>query len=160
MGCDEYYQCPAWGFSKFSPRKSDSAYGSVSPPDCCSLEFGAIRSINLTHLQCEGYSSAYSLAPLRARGPGAWSYGIRVSYSLPADHHGECRACEATGGMCGYDLQTSSELCICPGGLNTTSTCDSGNTVSSLVLILLSGCLYFRLEKKSTSVSKDISIIL
>lgn len=153
MGCDEYYQCPAWGFSKFSPRKSDSAYGSISPPDCCSLEFGAIRAINLTRLQCEGYSSAYSLAPLRARGPGEWSYGIRVSYSLPADHGRDCQACEATGGVCGYDLQTTSELCICPGGLNTTSTCDSGTTASwmdthsSLIMLPLN------LERKQIFVS-------
>ncbi|ONK70679.1 uncharacterized protein A4U43_C04F400 [Asparagus officinalis] len=90
MGCDEYYQCPAWEFSNMSPRKADSAYGSVSPPECCSLEFGAIRSINLTHLQCQGYSSAYNLAPLRARGPGEWSYGIRVSYSLPEEEEEEC----------------------------------------------------------------------
>lgn len=124
MGCDEYYQCPAWGYSRFTSRKADSAYGTVTPPDCCSMAFGAIHSINLTHLKCQGYSSAYSIAPLKMPGPGAWSYGIRVKYSLPVDHDDECKACEATGGVCGYDLETTTHVCICPG-FNTTSTCDS-----------------------------------
>ncbi|KAJ6791780.1 uncharacterized protein M6B38_241270 [Iris pallida] len=133
MGCDEYYRCPAWQYSKFSARKGDSPYGSVNPPECCSMEFGAIRAINLTHLGCQGYSSAYSLAPLRARGPGAWSYGIRVSYSVPADHDGDCRGCQATGGVCGYDPATEADICICGSGQNSTSNCDTVSSSSSIV---------------------------
>ncbi|CAK9137585.1 unnamed protein product [Ilex paraguariensis] len=63
MGCEEYYECPAWNTIGF--RRVGSAYGS-GLPECCAVPF-------------EGYSSAYSLAPLRASGPGQWEYGIRVN---------------------------------------------------------------------------------
>ncbi|XP_042453056.1 uncharacterized protein LOC122037591 [Zingiber officinale] len=124
MGCEEYYRCPAWD-GEGQPRAGEAAYGSpVGPPQCCALEFGAIRAINVSKLRCEGYSSAYSLAPVRAAGPGAWAYGIRVAYSLPADQEGFCGACQATGGVCGYDQETNADLCLC-GRFNSTSNCDS-----------------------------------
>ncbi|XP_074567043.1 uncharacterized protein LOC141823669 [Curcuma longa] len=124
MGCEEYYRCPAWD-GEWNPRAGEAAYGSpIGPPPCCALEFGAIRAINVSKLRCEGYSSAYSLAPVRAAGPGAWAYGIRVAYSLPADQEGFCGACQATGGVCGYDQETNADLCLC-GRFNSTSNCDS-----------------------------------
>ncbi|WOL12681.1 hypothetical protein Cni_G21448 [Canna indica] len=134
MGCEEYYRCPAWdeGPGGGSRKGSASAYGAVSPPECCALEFEAIRAINVSHLRCEGYSSAYSLAPLRAAGPGAWAYGIRVAYSLPVDHQGFCGACQATGGVCGYDEGTEADLCLC-GQYNSTSNCDSGAASAAFV---------------------------
>ncbi|PIA29207.1 hypothetical protein AQUCO_06100011v1 [Aquilegia coerulea] len=119
MGCEEYYGCPAWGVG---PTRSSKAYG-LDPPECCSVAYDAIRAINLTKLECEGYSSAYSLAPLRVAGPGEWSYGIRVSYSVPSDYS-FCRACEATGGTCGYDAVAVHDLCLCDGW-NSTANCDT-----------------------------------
>ncbi|URE08860.1 hypothetical protein MUK42_03713 [Musa troglodytarum] len=168
MGCEDYYRCPAWdeGPSSRRPRgsASASAYGVVSPPECCALEFGAIRAINVTHLRCEGYSSAYSLAPLRAAGPGAWAYGIRVAYSLPADHQGFCGACRATGGVCGYDQGTDADICLCHH-YNSTSNCDSADASAtaesssepsiapkpSLATLVGAGFLLFRIILSSTS---------
>nr|DAD30892.1 TPA_asm: hypothetical protein HUJ06_009743 [Nelumbo nucifera] len=119
MGCEEYYGCPAWDPG---PKHVGLIY-SMSPPECCSVSFQAIRAINLTKLQCQGYSSAYSLAPLRLAGPSDWSYGIRVMYSVPGDS-AFCRACEATGGTCGHDSVAGGDLCLC-GDWNSTTNCDS-----------------------------------
>lgn len=126
MGCDEYYRCNGWD----TWPRNDATYG-TGPPECCSVAFGSIRAINLTRLQCAGYSSAYNVAPLRIRGPSQWSYGIRVAYTVPGDYT-FCRACEATGGTCGYDSAASGDLCLC-GDWNSTSNCDSG--ISSALFI-------------------------
>ncbi|KAH7682860.1 Wall-associated receptor kinase galacturonan-binding domain-containing protein [Dioscorea alata] len=139
MGCDEYYACPAWDFK---PRGRESVYGLESPPPCCSVPFGVVRAINLSHLGCEGYSSAYSLAPLRPEGPGIWSYGIRVSYSVPADHSDFCRACQATGGLCGFDAATQGNMCLCEGW-NSTSNCDSGKSLGMSMEQALSPAILF-----------------
>ncbi|KAF8399671.1 hypothetical protein HHK36_015542 [Tetracentron sinense] len=125
MGCEEYYGCPAWDPG---PKRVGSAHG-ASPPECCSVSFEAIRAINLTRLECEGYSSAYSLAPLKVAGPSGWSYGIRVAYTVP-QNNAFCRSCEATGGTCGYDSVAAGDLCLC-GGWNSTSNCDSGDKIVS-----------------------------
>ncbi|KAG0476603.1 hypothetical protein HPP92_013444 [Vanilla planifolia] len=177
MGCEDYYRCPGWDATLAAPagskstartwaRSADSAYGMPSnTPECCSLPGGAIREINLTLLRCAAYSSAYTLAPLRPRGPGAWSYGILASYSLPLDHEVACRACQASGGACGYDSSLpeadgavygnrNSHLCLCGDGLlgidawNSTSTCDfpgSSDSFShaSILNIIIGGLLFY-----------------
>ncbi|KAL6007055.1 hypothetical protein ACLOJK_032551 [Asimina triloba] len=119
MGCDDYYSCLGWDVRP----KRDASYG-TGPPECCSVSFDAIRAINLTKLECESYSSAYSLAPLKLAEPSDWTYGIRVNYNVPGDY-AFCRACEATGGMCGHDDVGGGDLCLC-AGWNSTSNCDSG----------------------------------
>lgn len=101
-----------------------SAYGNSNPPECCAVEPAAVRSINISHLQCEGYSSAYNVAPLHPPGPGAWTYGLRLSFSLPENNEGFCGSCRSTGGVCGYDQVTHDDVCIC-GDYNSTSNCDS-----------------------------------
>ncbi|KAB1216620.1 hypothetical protein CJ030_MR4G007819 [Morella rubra] len=120
MGCEEYFGCPAWDLLG---HRVDSKYGS-GPPECCAVSFEAIKAINLTKLECEAYSSAYSLAPLKVDGPGGWSYGIRVKYSVQGNDD-FCSGCEATGGTCGYGTDGIRQLCMC-GGFNSTSNCDSG----------------------------------
>ncbi|OWM90507.1 hypothetical protein CDL15_Pgr014810 [Punica granatum] len=123
MGCEEYYSCPAWsllGTQRVGSR--GRVYGS-GPPECCALPYEAIKAINLSKLECEGYSSAYSLAPLRVAGPTDWSYGIRVKYSVQGNDE-FCRACEATGGTCGYGSDGIRQMCMC-GSSNSTSNCDS-----------------------------------
>ncbi|XAR72615.1 hypothetical protein NMG60_11019321 [Bertholletia excelsa] len=125
MGCEEYYGCPAWDV--IGPKRVGSVYG-AAPPECCAVPFESIKAINLSRLGCQGYSSAYSLAPLRTARPDGWSYGIRVSYSLQGNE-AFCRACEATGGSCGFDLDAVNEVCIC-GSWNSTSNCDSGHSSS------------------------------
>ncbi|KAK4773333.1 hypothetical protein SAY87_028352 [Trapa incisa] len=112
MGCEEYYRCPAWSLLGAQRIGSQgSVYGS-GPPECCALPFEAVKSINLSRLECEGYSSAYSIAPLRMEGPGDWTYGIRVKYSIQSNSDEFCRACEATGGTCGYGGDGIRQLCI------------------------------------------------
>ncbi|KAL4290493.1 hypothetical protein GQ457_14G022600 [Hibiscus cannabinus] len=114
MGCEEYYDCPAWTM-------------------CCAVAFEAIKSINLSKLQCEGYSSAYSVAPLRTDGAGGWSYGIRVKYSVQGNDE-FCKACEATGGACGFGIDGVKQLCMC-GSFNSTTDCDSESSTSSKITL-------------------------
>lgn len=121
MGCEDYYGCPAW--RGIGIKRVGLVYG-TGPPECCAMPFEAIKAVNLTKLDCQGYSSAYSLAPLRVDGPRQWSYGIRVKYSVQVTSDSSCKACESTGGSCGYDLDGFSELCMC-GSWNSTSNCDS-----------------------------------
>ncbi|XP_057951486.1 uncharacterized protein LOC131146139 isoform X2 [Malania oleifera] len=128
MGCEEYYGCPAWDV--VGHKRVGVAFGS-GPPGCCALPFDAIKAINLTRLQCEGYSSAYSLAPLQLSGASGWSYGIRVKYSVQRND-AFCRACEATGGLCGYGGEGNEMMCLC-GSWNSTSNCDSGISISFMI---------------------------
>lgn len=121
MGCEEYYGCPAWNL--VGRKGVGSMFGS-GPPECCAVAFESIKAINLTKLQCEGYSSAYSLAPLQNGRPSDWAYGIRVKYSVQGNDK-FCRSCEATGGTCGYGSDGVRQLCMC-GSLNSTSNCDTG----------------------------------
>uniref|UniRef100_A0A0D9WGF9 Wall-associated receptor kinase galacturonan-binding domain-containing protein n=1 Tax=Leersia perrieri TaxID=77586 RepID=A0A0D9WGF9_9ORYZ len=126
MGCGDYYDCPAWE-DYGGRRPSGAAYGASVPPECCAVSWDAIRAVNVSRLECEGYSSAYSLAPVRAAsGPRGWAYGIRVSWALPEANRGFCGACRATGGVCGHDVDGDShgDLCLC-GDWNSTSNCDS-----------------------------------
>ncbi|KAJ6339771.1 hypothetical protein OIU77_007671 [Salix suchowensis] len=99
MGCEEYYGCQAWSLA--GRGQMGSMFGS-GPPECCAVAFEAIKAINLSKLGCEGYSSAYSLAP----------------------------ACEATGGTCGYGSDGIRQLCMC-GNMNSTSNCDSATSATS-----------------------------
>ncbi|KAL2492643.1 hypothetical protein Adt_28271 [Abeliophyllum distichum] len=119
MSCEEYYGCPGWDMIR--PNQDGPVYGS-GPPECCALPFEDIKAVNLSKLGCQGYSSAYSLAPLRRAGPDEWSYGIEVKYSMQGNV-GFCRACEATGGSCGHDIDDKNDLCLCEGW-NSTATCD------------------------------------
>ncbi|KAJ8771768.1 hypothetical protein K2173_026945 [Erythroxylum novogranatense] len=128
MGCEEYYDCPAWSLLG-GHRRVGSSWLRSGPPECCAVSFEAIKSINLTKLECEGYSSAYGLAPLRVDGASGWSYGIRVKYSVQGNDE-FCRACEATGGNCGYGSDGVRQLCMC-GDFNSTSNCDKVSSGSS-----------------------------
>ncbi|CAI9112385.1 OLC1v1012832C1 [Oldenlandia corymbosa var. corymbosa] len=127
MGCDEYYGCPAWSFVGSSTGRG-SGYGS-GRPECCSVAFETLKAVNLSKLGCQGYSSAYSLAPLRVSGPDEWSYGIRVKYSLQGNES-FCKSCEATGGSCGFNTDSDSDLCMC-GNWNSTTNCDSVPSTSN-----------------------------
>ncbi|CAH9078868.1 unnamed protein product [Cuscuta europaea] len=127
MGCEDYYECPAWNnVIGLPPAKKRMWPAYAGPPECCAVSFGTMKAINLTELDCQGYSSAYSLAPLRLQGADAWSYGIRVRFSI----HGDevfCKSCQATGGICGYAAAAAGKYtnaCMC-GSWNSTSHCDS-----------------------------------
>ncbi|CAN6446245.1 unnamed protein product [Victoria cruziana] len=128
MGCEGFYECPAWygqrqyGRSHLGPNGGGGTNNPAGPPDCCAVSFGAIRAINLSRLQCDAYSSAYTLAPLLLESASQWMYGIHVTFSIP-ESHSFCQACEATGGACGYDVDAGGDLCLC-NGWNSTISCD------------------------------------
>jgi len=126
MGCGDYLACPAWDdYYAVGGGRRDDAPGAGAPPECCAVPWAAIRAVNVSRLECEGYSSAYSLAPVRAAGGAAgWAYGIRASWTLPESNRGFCGACRATGGACGHDMESHADLCLC-GDWNSTSNCDS-----------------------------------
>ncbi|CAN6718000.1 unnamed protein product [Malus baccata var. baccata] len=126
MSCEEYYGCPAW--NSLGHRRV-GFWSGLGPPECCAVPFDAIKAVNLTKLQCQGYSSAYNLAPLKLDGAHGWSYGIRVKYSVH-ENDAFCRACEATGGTCGYGTDGIKQLCMC-GSFNSTSNCDSVKSAST-----------------------------
>lgn len=44
------------------------------------MVFEAIKAINHSKFDWEGYSSASSLQPLKVDGPSEWSYGIQEKY--------------------------------------------------------------------------------
>ncbi|KAG5230172.1 GUB WAK bind domain-containing protein [Salix suchowensis] len=108
MGCEEYYGCQAWSLA--GRGQMGSMFGS-GPPECCAVAFEAIKAINLSKLGCEGYSSAY------------------MKYSVQGNEE-FCRACEATGGTCGYGSDGIRQLCMC-GNMNSTSNCDSATSATS-----------------------------
>ncbi|KAG2331723.1 hypothetical protein Bca52824_002903 [Brassica carinata] len=124
MSCEEYMSCPAWDMVGYRQPGLSSGSG---PPMCCAIGFESVKAINLSKLECEGYSSAYNLAPLKLRGPSDWAYGIRVKYELQGSDS-FCRACVATSGTCGYESADGGGLrhvCICDHH-NSTTNCDSG----------------------------------
>lgn len=140
MGCGDYYGCPAW--DDYGQRPSGSAYGLAVPPECCAMPWGAIRAVNVSRLQCEGYSSAYSLAPVRtSEGARGWTYGIRVAWQLPEANRGFCGACLATGGVCGHDRDSHADLCLC-GDWNSTSNCDSSTDAATSSAAAITGVLF------------------
>lgn len=49
---------------------------------CCVIGFELVKAINLSKLECEGYSSVYNFVFLKFRGFSDWVYGIRVKYEL------------------------------------------------------------------------------
>lgn len=142
MGCDGYYECPAWDI--IGPKRVGSVYGS-GPPECCSVSFEAVKAVNLSKLGCQGYSSAYSLAPLKVSGAQEWSYGIRVKYSVQGNEV-FCKACEATGGSCGFDVDANADLCMC-GSWNSTTNCDSSKLLppfSKILRFYIYVCMFFQ----------------
>ncbi|GAB2269827.1 hypothetical protein Dimus_004745 [Dionaea muscipula] len=138
MGCEDYYTCPAWG--AVGPDYVGSLFGS-GPLACCAVSFEAIKAINLTRLDCQGYSSAYSLAPLKLEARD-WSFGIRVKYSGKGND-AFCTACEATGGACGFggDTDGVQQLCLC-GSWNSTTTCDSAGLSNGVMERSFSNIIY------------------
>ncbi|KAJ1691502.1 hypothetical protein LUZ63_015657 [Rhynchospora breviuscula] len=123
MSCDDYYRCPAWDGAGIR----SSAYGNSNPPECCAVEPAAVRSINISHLQCEGYKCIQC-----GTAPPSWAWGMDV-WSHAGSHFHFLKtmmvsaghaACRSTGGVCGYDQDTHDHVCIC-GEWNSTSNCDS-----------------------------------
>lgn len=47
---------------------------------CFVMVFEAIKAINHSKFDWEGYNSGSSLQPLKVDGPSEWSYGIQEKY--------------------------------------------------------------------------------
>lgn len=125
FGCEAFYDCPSWAGLGHRTK-------SQKPPPCCAVPFASVGDLNLTHLHCYSYSSSYSSAPVKKQDPGSWSYGVQLSFQLPADSD-FCSPCEASRGVCGYSVGGSSnhtQICLCDGW-NSTTTCDSGKPNSA-----------------------------
>ncbi|XP_057852974.1 uncharacterized protein LOC131063202 [Cryptomeria japonica] len=150
FGCDAFYNCPAWAGMGQKTKHN-------KPPPCCGIHYSSVGALNLTHLDCYSYASAYSSAPLRYKSAGDWSYGLQLSFEVPGNSS-FCASCKASRGVCGYsvddddddddDSDDGKELCLCDGW-NSTTTCDTGSKsasaehhyISKLLALLLAGML-------------------
>ncbi|CAN8305650.1 unnamed protein product [Cochlearia groenlandica] len=95
---------------------------------CCvyvPLDLGPSFEMDLQKLKCSSYSGFYNLGPNQESHPENWNYGIALEYKFNVfdEYPAVCGACERSNGACGYNVQTGSFVCNCPGGINTTSDC-------------------------------------
>jgi len=81
--------------------------------------------MDLNKLKCSSYSGFYNLGPGQESHPENWNYGIALKYKFNVfdEYPGVCGSCERSNGACGFNTQSSSFVCNCPGGINTTSDC-------------------------------------
>lgn len=82
--------------------------------------------LNLHELNRAGYASVVSLGNVPSD-PMQWEYGMVLKYNLGGlDSYNtapSCRACELSGGVCGYAPPHNSFVCVCQNGVNTTTDC-------------------------------------
>ncbi|KAL9855942.1 putative wall-associated receptor kinase, galacturonan-binding domain-containing protein [Arabidopsis thaliana] len=95
---------------------------------CCvyvPLDLGPSFEMDLNKLKCSSYSGFYNLGPGQESHPENWNYGIALKYKFNVfdEYPGVCGSCERSNGACGFNTQSSSFVCNCPGGINTTSDC-------------------------------------
>ncbi|KAL2246616.1 UNVERIFIED_CONTAM: hypothetical protein Sindi_2513900 [Sesamum indicum] len=120
--CPSIYTCPgvvSLGLPLFPPTNS-----------CCVYSPANLNSnveLDIRELKCAGYTSVVSLGDLPTN-PGQWLYGVALKYTLGGlDSYNiapSCRACEMSGGVCGYSPPRNYFVCVCANG-NTTTDCYS-----------------------------------
>ncbi|XP_071688397.1 uncharacterized protein [Rutidosis leptorrhynchoides] len=97
-----------------------------TPPACCFTSYNTLKFMSMNILDCTHYTSFYDADKLNDDDkPLDWSYGIKLSYSLPDTG---CDRCRKSGGTCGFDVDTEGMLCICSSTLNSTRQCGAGTT--------------------------------
>lgn len=101
--------------------------------------------MDLQKLRCSSYSGFYNLGPAQESHPENWNYGIALKYKFNVfdEYPAVCGGCERSNGACGYNTQTSSFVCNCPGGINTTSDCFFLYNSASIVLPWISSKHHF-----------------
>ncbi|KAL8205062.1 hypothetical protein R6Q57_010685 [Mikania cordata] len=114
--CDELY-ASCTSFKIFQMLSNDT------PPACCFTSYSTLKFMSMNILDCTHYTSFYDVDKLKEEDkPLDWSYGIKLSYSLPDIG---CDRCRRSGGTCGFDVETEGMLCICSPTFNSTRQCGS-----------------------------------
>ncbi|XP_043705078.1 wall-associated receptor kinase-like 15 [Telopea speciosissima] len=98
---------------------------------CCVYEapIGLLGSssyavLDLPKLQCSSYSCIYGFGE-DEMDPKKWNYGISLQFndSNYQTDASNCKNCEVSGGLCGFNGLDESFACVCRNGVNTTTTC-------------------------------------
>ncbi|KDP29700.1 hypothetical protein JCGZ_18635 [Jatropha curcas] len=120
--CASIYTCPAvigLGLPLFAPTNTCCVY---SPAN-----FNGKGELDLHLLKCLGYTSIAGFHDYPTD-PTRWEYGVVLNYKSGAydDFYidNKCNTCEISGGICGYGPPGDSFLCLCNGGINTTTDCN------------------------------------
>lgn len=119
--CASIYTCPAvvsLGLPLFPPTNT-----------CCVYSPGNLNNkgeLDLHALKCDGYASVVSLGDYPTD-PSQWVYGVALKYINGVLDNNiietQCKACEMSGGVCGYAPPSNSFVCVCKNGYNTTMDC-------------------------------------
>ncbi|KAK1417285.1 hypothetical protein QVD17_26411 [Tagetes erecta] len=112
--CDDLY-ATCTSFKIFQMLSNDT------PPACCFTSYATLKFMSMNILDCTHYTSFYDVDKLKEEEkPLDWSYGIKLSYSLPDTG---CDRCQRSGGTCGFDVETEGTLCICSSAFNSSRQC-------------------------------------
>ncbi|KAK9288848.1 hypothetical protein L1049_017314 [Liquidambar formosana] len=114
--CDELYS-PCNAFRVFH------LFSNSSPP-CCFTGYNTVKFMSMNILDCSHYTSVYNTDSLKGIGPLDWTYGIKLSFSVPDTG---CERCVKSGGTCGFDTETEGMLCLCSSYMNSTRECAAGS---------------------------------
>ncbi|KAK9053795.1 hypothetical protein SSX86_024869 [Deinandra increscens subsp. villosa] len=118
--CDELYDS-CTSFKIFGMLSNDT------PPACCFTSYNTLKFMSMNILDCTHYTSFFDVDKLikEDEKPLDWSYGIKLSYTLPDTG---CDRCRKSGGTCGFDVETEGMVCICSPTINSTRQC--GNIIN------------------------------
>ncbi|GKB50693.1 wall-associated receptor kinase, galacturonan-binding domain-containing protein [Tanacetum coccineum] len=119
--CDDLYDS-CTSFKIFQMLSNDTP-----PPPCCFTSYSTLKFMSMNILDCTHYTSFYDVNKIIKDDdkPLDWSYGIKLSYSLPDTG---CDRCRRSGGTCGFDVETEGMVCICSPTLNSSRECGPGTT--------------------------------
>ncbi|KAJ4966002.1 hypothetical protein NE237_017851 [Protea cynaroides] len=120
--CASIHTCSAvvsLGLSLFAPTNTCCVY---SPAN-----LDPKGDLDLKTLGCASYASVVSLGSYPTD-PNKWEYGVALKYnndvgSTDSYVATNCKACESSGGVCGYEPPRNYFLCVCNNGVNTSTDC-------------------------------------
>ncbi|XP_062148947.1 uncharacterized protein LOC133857668 [Alnus glutinosa] len=119
--CASLYTCPAVvsvGMPLFPPTNTCCVY---SPAN-----LNGKGELDLRALDCGGYTSVVSMGEYPTD-PSQWEYGVALKYVNGVLDNNiietKCKACEMSGGVCGYAPPSDSFVCVCKNGLNASMDC-------------------------------------
>ncbi|KAK6932757.1 Wall-associated receptor kinase, galacturonan-binding domain [Dillenia turbinata] len=105
------------------PECASALHGS----SCCSYYPKATESLRLMLKYCATYTSVYWRSNSAAPYDQVPEYGIRIDFDIPVTMHClQCQDVSKGGGVCGFDTETLSFLCLCKEG-NVTTYCKDYN---------------------------------